>query len=610
LHFLTENLHFLTENLHFGMEKLYADDVVLGRILELPLFTTVIHLFNTMRIASCVAYRHKVNGIVLINMIESSASLVVGIPELQQEWWQTLQHICSKDGIGGTRNLEFASFNSQMIKAQSLVAPQDIFEDIKRRFNMSSSFLKFAVKQFCADTSARTPNWTKNCDKTFEDLLAFFNDGLGILGDNGNQLFRPQVMDCLVECLDVLQRTYGMRLECVGQLLPFLLAYMNAKESGAINPMLLGIYVHISAQGRSYRVLTYTDVLTARINCYALDMLRGNNFVFVGQLVVNHRVPRIAYMNPAQDSMPPGTIAINWNGPITAFHGALLSYLQPAMPFSPTAAMVTIDIHSDDTDSPVSTLSLFADHQDNDDVAEFALLLDAGADADTDHIVDSLPDVVTTLCLAVKELCVLQPTDNAERCGESVVQAITEVFKDISDQFHQLTAIKLQEDNNCSENIAFCDLLTAYAQSATTDTPLPKPVGDPDIISAELRTIADDIDKTFVTQLQLRACQTILASAVNKPSTARLLQACQDSISKFARGADRSVEDVAETEHRIRVIWMECIAQRSQCMQTVRDAYDESVTAVADNRECLLLLSRQMTLPRNLDNEMLVMTDA
>ena len=244
--------------------------------------------FNIMcRTSQNIDNRFKFEGKMKSDLAHHRLTKIVSLKDMHPEWKLALQ--ATNEAMRGTsKQVALTSLFDTLETPKEVIFPDEPFKANESRLGYRSSLFKFCMKRVAFDYKIKQfINWTnKHEEYLYDDLATFFNDCLY------DTYVVPGCLDVFIECVLAFAKstTYKLRLEILGPMLPFLLAYLNAKHTGEIDVGYLGILYL-----KDNRILTYKTADS--VLCYGLDC-HNHQFVLVGALSLETpSKPRIAYFN-------------------------------------------------------------------------------------------------------------------------------------------------------------------------------------------------------------------------------------------------------------------------------------------------------------------------
>ena len=446
-------------------------------------------------------------------------------------------------------------------------------------------------------------NWTKASEKIPGDFLQFFLDCFDSKG-----CLDPLRMNCFVECILGFCKTepFYFRLECIGQVLPFALAYVEAPRAG-LNPTLMGCFTYEPTNNpysHRFRVLTYSA--RDRILCYGLDTIHFR-FVQVGYLVWEGPKQRIAYCEPP--TIEPYIIPLSRDdgtGDTSRVMFTAVEMYAMCMPnvevqnqtvMHPPVRPPVIEISSD---SDITSLSLsFEDDvsisdlgssrrssaeskRDRDpehDPIEAAIIAAFRAD---DVMLEDFPEFVLKLKEQFALVAVVTDEDLVflYLFPADCIQVFYDEMKEYLDQFNFHADRLLHESQVLCNEAIFLNRLMQYAHQANAKFPMELPQAQ-QAKYADLIALATTRHECVVEKTHIEACRMVLAKA---HISSKFVEKCKQKVQEHGmRKASNIAHD--HLEERLRLEWESCNHRRRALFGDLQAYYDDQVTIVQHIRD-------------------------
>jgi len=556
--------------------------------------------------------RYKYQGIFMSAIVESSAVRVADFDDMHPDWQASL--ILMNSSISGT-GLQGKFLNKLLTGIQSampLIVANESHKDCQDRLEIQSSLFRFLMKKYVhytyklvkiltifidsrhhPETTSKGVNWTKSTDKLFTDFATFFNDCLDC-----EAYIIPSKMKCYIECLLAFaQSTHcNLRLEIVGQFLPFVLAYLGCSYTD-MDATRLGVFMHDSQDGGSkYRVLFYKT--QDNILCYGLDVV-NHQFVQVGIIKWENGRVRLAYTE--HGAWEPRAIPMSRNDVTDAGSTFLFTSYELYAMWMPAEARVqpqqtrtAVDLLSDSDDvDTIDPTDLFPDDEKSvgsgkDNVIDQAIMAAFGLQVVEDEFTKFSNVLADGFC---KEASV-QPGDNVHRFEADVAKILFEEFDEYRCDFIGYVTRMQKEDKMWFHEAVFLNLVLQYAHHCDAEFPttslcaqLPK--------FKELITLATAKHEAVVEQMKMEAYRQVATAHV--PVASRFLSAVRAKYSSFMSFGKLPTHNDQHFEHRVQTGIDDCHTRRRDLFQQIQFIYDDKLTAVRHIRD-VLRLNQSLTM--------------
>ena len=405
-------------------------------------------------------------------------------------------------------------------------------------------------------------------------------------------------MDCYVECLLAFARCShcNLRLEIVGQFLPFVLAYLNCRVTD-VDPTCLGVIVHDShTTFNRYRVLFYKT--GDKILCYGLDWI-NHQFVQVGLLKQeeNGRY-RIAFTE--HGAWEPSILSMSTTDMTDEGSTLLFTSYQLYRMWMPVEARLqtqqsrpTVEILSSDSDFDAD---LFADDDKSvastlsqkGDVIDQAIMHAFGLQV----VEDEFMKFAERLLDAFFKEASVQPEDNIHRFEADVAGILFAEFDDFRGDFNQVVIRMKSEDRMYFNEAVFLNLVLQYAHHSDAEFPttslcaqLPK--------FKELISLATAKHEAVVEQMKMEAYRQVATAHV--PVASKFISAVRAKYSSFMSFGKLPTHNDQHFEHRVQTGIDDCHTRRRDLFQQLQINYDERLSVVRQIRD-VLRLNQSLTM--------------
>ena len=437
-------------------------------------------------------------------------------------------------------------------------------------------------------------------------------------------------MNCFVECILAFGKVnpFFFRLETIGQVLPFVLAYVEAPSAG-LNQDMMSFFVYAPSSnpyGDKFRVLTYS--VGQQILCYGID-ITNRRFVQVGILVWEEGKPRIAYCE--NSSVGPIVIAMSRTDRTHDFSrvlfGAWESYLgtTPSLEASAKPPVVEISSESESESLKISSEeeleSLISAFSDEVSISEVTIS-DIGGRDSTGSIKPRSPllspryDPIENAMLdTVASHAFLEEFPEHVQKLKSEYIAITLVTEADATALHSLPtncigvycnemqelrgkfefhADRFLHDYQVLYHAAiFLTRLQQFAHQANAEFPLDLPQAQ-QAQYAELITAATARHEIVKQKTHIEACRKIARLA---QVSSKFIDACKRTYEEYAHSASFGAISDDHLNENLRAAWTSCNEHRGALFGALQAYYDEQVTFVQCIRDALHALHRQSRSP-------------